>query len=155
MRLRYCCTVSLLLLLITGALAYQLFRQERGTLSDDGRTGIAMSESERQLVLAEMRQFLATVSTVAGAIEEENVSLLAEAARRSGMAAGGGMPAALGGRLPIEFKRLGRDTHSRFDQMALDAEQMGDMRLSLQQLARLLDNCVICHAAYRIDSSAE
>ena len=155
MRLLSCCTVSLVLLVITGTLAYQLFRQDRVTPLDDGRTGIAMSETERQLVLAEMRQFLATVSAVAGAIEEENVSLLAEAARRSGMAVSGGMPSALIVRLPVEFKRLGRDTHNRFDQMALDAEQMGDMQLSLRQLTRLLDNCVICHAAYRIDPRAE
>ena len=50
---------------------------------------------------------------------------------------------------------LGFDTHRRFDQLALDAEQLGDTQHSLQQLAKLMANCVSCHASYRIDSINE
>ncbi|MCG7871898.1 MAG: hypothetical protein N0C81_06455 [Candidatus Thiodiazotropha lotti] len=52
-------------------------------------------------------------------------------------------------------KEMSHRTHWRFDQMALDAGQMDDMQLSLQQLTQVLDNCVSCHAAYRIDRVAE
>ena len=38
-----------------------------------------------------------------------------------------------------------------FDQLALDAEQMGDKELVLEQLGTLMQNCVGCHAGYRID----
>ncbi len=59
------------------------------------------------------------------------------------------------GKLPMPFKQLGRDTHARFDQIALDAEQLGDPRHALSQLNDVLDNCVACHAAFRIDVSPE
>jgi cytochrome c556 len=52
----------------------------------------------------------------------------------------------------MSFKQLGLDTHTRFDQMALDAEQLGDREHTLSQLSSLLQNCVACHAAYRIAS---
>jgi cytochrome c556 len=55
------------------------------------------------------------------------------------------------GKLPMEFKQLGFDTHTKFDQLALDAEQMGDKDQVLEQVGKLMQNCVACHAAYRID----
>jgi len=51
----------------------------------------------------------------------------------------------------MQFKQSGSDTHARFDQLALDAEEFGDGGHVLSQLATLLQNCVSCHAAYRID----
>jgi len=35
--------------------------------------------------------------------------------------------------------------------LALDAEQLGDPEQTLEQLSVLTQNCVACHAAYRID----
>ena len=61
------------------------------------------------------------------------------------------MPASLIGKLPIAFKKLGFDTHDRFDQLALNTEQLGDTGNVLPELAQLMQNCVACHAAYRID----
>ena len=55
------------------------------------------------------------------------------------------------GKLPMAFKQLGFDTHTKFDQLALDAEQMGDSGQTLEQLGVLMQNCVGCHAGYRID----
>ncbi|MBV2089669.1 MAG: hypothetical protein KUF72_02140 [Candidatus Thiodiazotropha sp. (ex Ctena orbiculata)] len=150
-----CCLVALLLLVITGGLVYKFILQGDTAPANDGRLVILMPEEERDLVLAEMRSFLASVRSVAAAIEKDDADALAKAARLSGMSAGREMPGSLVGRLPMEFKRLGFDTHRRFDQMALDAEQMGDMQLSLQQLTQVLDNCVSCHATYRIDRMAE
>ena len=155
MRRLSCCIAALLLLVITGGLAYKFLWQGNVAPAGDGRTAILMPDAERDLVLAEMRQFLVTVGAVVGAIEQDDPAALAEAARSSGMSVSGGMPGSLVGRLPMAFKRLGLDTHRRFDQMALDAEQMGDMPLSLQQLTQVLNNCVNCHAAYRIDRLAE
>lgn len=151
MRPNLCCLASLLLLLLIGALVLKFLWQGEAGMADDGRTGIAMPAGERDLVLAEMRQFLTSVRAVTAAISEDDPSALAQAARSSGRAMAATMPASLANRLPADFKRLGSDTHRRFDLMALDAEQMGDMQISLQQLAEVLDNCVNCHATYRID----
>ncbi len=48
------------------------------------------------------------------------------------------------------LKQLGLDTHRKFDRLALDVEQLGDKRQTLEQLGTLLRNCVGCHAAYRL-----
>ena len=53
-----------------------------------------------------------------------------------------------------KLKRLGLDPHQRFDQLAMDVEQMGDPAVGLEQLPELLGNCVACHAAYRFEIEA-
>ncbi|MCG8015045.1 MAG: hypothetical protein JAY97_02425 [Candidatus Thiodiazotropha sp. 'RUGA'] len=150
-----CCIVALLLLVVSGGLVYKFILQGDVTPASDERLVILMPEAERHLVLAEMRSFLASVRSVTTAVAMDDADALAKAAQLAGMSAGREMPGSLVGRLPMEFKRLGFDTHRRFDQMALDAKQMGDMPLSLQQLTRVLDNCVSCHATYRIDRMVE
>ena len=61
------------------------------------------------------------------------------------------MPGSLVGKLPLEFKKLGFDTHSKFTQLALDAEQLGDEQHALAQVSELMENCVACHAIYKIE----
>lgn len=39
----------------------------------------------------------------------------------------------------------------KFDQLALDAEDLEDGNHSLEQLSTLMQNCVTRHATYRID----
>jgi len=65
------------------------------------------------------------------------------------------VPGTLMGKLPIELKKLGFDTHTKFDQMAMDAEELGDGSHALEQLATLMQNCVACHSAYRLDISSK
>ena len=64
------------------------------------------------------------------------------------------VPGSLVGKLPLAFKKLGFDTHARFDELALDAEQLGDRDHALAQLNAILMNCVACHAAYRFEVPA-
>ncbi len=52
--------------------------------------------------------------------------------------------------MPLEFRKLGFSMHQDFDQLALDAESMGDIRHSMTQLGNVMQKCVACHAAYRI-----
>ena len=65
------------------------------------------------------------------------------------------VPGTLVGKLPVQFKKLGFDTHAKFDQLALDAEEFGDSDHALSQLSTLMKNCTACHAAYRFDISGE
>jgi len=51
----------------------------------------------------------------------------------------------------MEFKKLGRDTHLKFDALALDADELGDKEHTLEQLSELMKNCVACHAVYKIN----
>ncbi len=117
--------------------------------TEQSRTAIVLNAAEKQLVLTEMRIFLRSVQQIVDGITREDMSHIAQAARRSGLAAQAAVPASLAAKLPMAFKRLGRDTHRQFDALALDAEQLGDGEHSLQQLNTLLRNCVSCHAAFR------
>lgn len=116
----------------------------------DQRTAILLDEAERELVLGEMRQFLSATQQIATGISTEDMALVAKSARSVGRAAAQGVPGTLMGKLPVEFKQLGFATHGGFDQLALDAEQLGDPAHALEQLGGLLNNCVACHAAYQI-----
>lgn len=119
--------------------------------TDSGRQVLLLAPVERDAVLQEMRIFLQSVQGVIHGVRTDDLAGAAEAAKRSGMASRAAMPPGLVGKLPQEFATLGMDTHRRFDQLAMDAQQMGDGDVALEQLDRLLENCVACHAAFRID----
>jgi hypothetical protein len=123
--------------------------------ASDGRTAILLDAGERDLVLAEMRAFLEAVQRISAAVADDDMPAIGEAAKRVGAAAQQAVPATLVGKLPLEFKTLGFDTHQRFDRLALDAAELGDRTVALKQLSELMLNCVGCHAAYRIDASAK
>ncbi|MCW8917372.1 MAG: hypothetical protein OQL08_00940 [Gammaproteobacteria bacterium] len=142
--------VVVLLAIIVG-MGYKFMIQGSVAESSDGRMAIQLDGAERDLVLTEMRMFLSTVQTMTMNLSNGDMEAVVAAARAVGSAAQQAVPASLMGKLPMEFKQLGFDTHSRFDQVALDAEQMGDGEHVLQQMGELMRNCVACHEAYRID----
>ena len=143
-------TIIVILLLIIAAGAYKFIFEGSTTESTDGRTEIILNDNERNLVLTEMRAFLVSVQQINQGIADNNMELVVEHARKSGKAATGSMPGTLVGKLPLTFKKLGGDTHAKFDQLAMDAEDLGDRDHTLEQLSTLMKNCVACHAAYRI-----
>lgn len=133
-------------------MAYKFMVQGSVTDSTDGRVAIQLNGAERDLVLGEMRMFLAAVQTITENSPKGDMEAIAAAARKVGRAAQQAVPATLVGKLPLEFKQLGFDTHAKFDQLALDAEQMGDRDTVLEQMGKMMQNCVACHATYRIDA---
>lgn len=151
---RLCWFLTLVFAATTLSLAYIFLVRGATVPASDGRTAILLSPGERDLVLTEMRGFLAAVQQITSAIARDDVTAVSAAARRVGAAAQQGVPASLVGKLPVEFKTLGFDTHERFDQLAMDADQFGDITPVLTALATLLNNCVGCHATYRIDLEA-
>jgi hypothetical protein len=150
--MRLCWTLTVLLALGLAATLYLFIVRGSVTPASDGRTAILLEPGERDLVLAEMRAFLAATQGVLVAATKGDLVAAAVAARGVGAAAQRGVPAGLMGKLPLGFKQLGFDTHSRFDQLALDAESLSDANQTLTALGELLSNCVACHAAYRIDA---
>ena len=150
--MRLCWTLSAFLAVGLAAGVYLFGVRGFVAPASDGRTAILLEPGERDLVLAEMRAFFAaTQGVLVGATKGDPVAA-ATAARAVGAAAQGGVPVSLMGKLPLAFKQLGFDTHSRFDQLALDAESPGDAGETLTALAELMSNCVACHAAFRIDA---
>lgn len=138
------------LLIVIVAGAYQFLIRGSALKSADGRLVLQLEPGERDLVLTEMRGFLVSVQQIVKGVSENDLKLVAEYAKQSGRAAQAHVPASLMGKLPIAFKQLGFDTHARFDQLALDAGKAGDAGHVLAQLSTLMNNCVACHASYRI-----
>lgn len=149
---RFCWGLVVLLLLLIGGMTYVFVWQGSVRPAADGRTAIVLAPGERALILAEMRAFVESIQQVTDGLAREDMETVVRAARKSGRAAQQQVPAPLMGKLPLAFKQLGLDTHQQFDQLALDAEQLGDPAHSLQQLGRLMQNCVACHATYRLET---
>jgi len=150
-----CSVIIVLLLLVIAGGIYKFIFQGSASEGTDGRMAIHLTSGERDLVLTEMRAFLESIQQVTKGVTADDMKLVAESARKSGKAAQGAVPGTLVGKLPIAFKKLGFDTHAKFDQLALDAEEFGDSEHALSQLSILMENCVGCHAAYRFSMSNE
>ena len=148
-----CFGIIALLLLVIGGGIYKFIFQGSVSVNTDGRIAIHLNSGERDLVLAEMRAFLLSVQQITKGISEDDMELVGEYASKAGRAAQGEVPGTLMGKLPIQFKQQGSDTHARFDQLAMDAEDLGDSEHALLQLSSLMQNCVGCHATYRLDIS--
>ena len=119
--------------------------------SDDGRTAIILLGDERDFVLGEMRGFLETVEGIVTGIAENDMEAVATVATAAGMGSVGGETAALIGKLPLEFKTLGLDTHALFDDLAAAATESNDPAIVTAKLSALMQNCTGCHASYRFD----
>jgi len=143
--------LALVFALLTGGMAYKFIFSGAVVEASDGRQAIQLSEGERDLVLSEMRTFLSSVQQITEGLAAKNMQQVAKAARTVGREAQQAVPGSLMGKLPLGFKKLGFDTHAKFDQLALDAEQLADPAQTLEQLSLLMQNCVACHAAYRFD----
>jgi hypothetical protein len=144
------CLTTIALLLSVLLFAGYKFITGSVSAGKDGRQVVQLNAGERDLVLKEMRGFLHATQQIIEAANGNDMAALAASARRGGKAAVKGVPMSLHAKLPLAFKQLGHDTHSQFDQIALDAEQMGDASLSLSQLSNILKNCVSCHEIYRL-----
>lgn len=147
---KLCWGLLLVLLVFVAAGAYQFIIRGNVAPSNDQRTAIVLTDGERNLVLAEMRDFLIAVQQITRAAAAEEMEAVATAAKRVGRAAQQQVPLSLVGKLPAGFKQLGFETHGGFDRLAVDAEQFGDREHILGQLGELMDNCIGCHAAFKL-----
>ena len=144
-----CLTVITLLLIIIAGGVYKFILPADASKSSDTREMIQLTAAEKDIVLAEMRIFLTSTQQIIKGISEGNMELVARQAKKSGKAAQAEIPASLAKKLPVQFKKLGSDTHMKFDQIAMDAEDLGDNEHALSQLSVLLQNCTSCHEIYR------
>ena len=152
---KLCWAISSILIVIVSLMSYKFILTGTVAPSTDGRQAILLNEPERDLVLDEMRMFLASVQKITDGITKEDMTIVAKAAREVGALAQQAVPGSLMGKLPLSFKKLGFDTHSKFDALALDAEQLGDPQHALQQLSTLMNNCVACHSTYKINGAIQ
>ncbi len=150
---KLCWSISAILLVGLSLISYKFIFTGAVAPSTDGRQAILLEEPERDLVLGEMRMFLASIQKITTGISKNDMKVVVEAAREVGLAAQQAVPDSLMGKLPLPFKKLGFDTHKKFDALARDAEDLGDPQYALEQLSTLMNNCVACHSTYKINGA--
>ncbi|MCK5810369.1 MAG: hypothetical protein KAH00_04730 [Cocleimonas sp.] len=141
--------IIILLLVLSGFLINKFVSGEV-TPSEDGRTNVVMTKDERNLILDEMRAFLVSVQAVSQAITENDLDKVADLAHKAGMAAEEGTPGALLQKIPLGMKKLGFGTRDKFDEISATAKTTKDPLVLRKQLDALMQNCIACHAIYRL-----
>ena len=143
------------LVLVIAAMAYKFMIPGTVESSDDGRATIVLEPGERALMLREMREFVAGLRTISAALARDDMPGVAKAARAMGTVKSGEVPAAMLGKLPIEFKTLAQDVHRGFDTIAADAEGGATSKQTLARIGDVLQNCAACHASFQVRTPAD
>jgi len=141
--------IIIVLLLIIGALAFVMTKGSVAP-SDDNRISVVLTEDERNLVLNEMRQFLISVQGVSSAITNKDLKTVEDLAHKAGMVAELNTPGALLRKIPAGMKTLGFGTRGLFDDISAAAKAGKDPLIIRKQLDSLMNNCIACHATYRL-----
>ena len=152
-----CIAILVLLLLVIAGGAYKFMPKGKASsiASNDGRAPVALTVDERDLVLKEMRGFVAVLQQINEGLSKEDMTLVSTAARKAGFAAQNEIPKETAKKLPMPFKKLAGATHKQFDSIAQDAEDLEDVGHTLSQVSALMKNCVACHSSYRLDISSQ
>ena len=141
----------LFIVVIVSTLIYFISIDNKNSESHDGRIVIYLNTEERDMVLYEMRTFLISVQQITKGIAENDMEIVYKNARIVGRAEQAEVPQGLQKKLPMSFKKLGRDTHVKFDELAINARDLGDKDYSLSELSTLMNNCISCHETYRLE----
>ena len=141
--------------LVIGGLVYLFFIKGSVAEASDGRTAIVLTQGEKDMVLTEMRGFLNAVQLILEGVDEKDMKKVAASAKAAGAAAAGEVPGSLMRKLPLAFKQLGHPTHKAFDELAMEASDLGDSEQVIKKLSVLMNNCVTCHATFRLDAEGK
>lgn len=154
MNTRILSLVAIGLWVATIVVAAVFFVRGQTHMAADGRQAIDMTEDEKNLVLTEMRGMLASVQGVTAGIANKDMKRVAQAARQSGSAVAAQVPATLMAKLPLQFKQMGMAAHQGFDEIVVGAESGEPEDMLLSRLGERLNNCVACHATFRLQAEA-
>lgn len=120
----------------------------------DSRQAIVLPLEGQAALRLEMHQFLAGIQSITSALARDDMKAVAPIARSLGMKAAHETSAALHTKMPLEFSQKGMALHQAFDQMAMDAESLGDVKHTLGQMGSLLQTCMACHEQFRVERAA-
>jgi cytochrome c556 len=115
--------------------------------SADPRTAVALPEEANLAVRTEMRAMLGALSGVLSGIAQYDTAAVRAAAHTAGM--GEAADPALERLLPERWMELATAVHQGFDRVA-EAAAAGASDTVAARLAAVLNNCVACHATYRL-----
>lgn len=125
-------------------------------MAEDDRMAIALTPAEYEYILGNMRQHLIDVQIVVGALAAGDSARASKAATNlgtEGFTHSQKRPPGLLEKLPKDFSQLIADFHRQFDVLAEGIASGESSTRSLQLLGTAMQNCVACHATYRIVTS--
>lgn len=137
-----------------GPTDHGVHHHHRGAL-DDGRELVVFPEALRRETLANMRDHLVALQQIQEALGEERYGAAAAIAEeRLGMSSLRLHGAhEVGKFMPAGMRDIGGAMHRAASQFAVAAENAsitGDVRPVLTAYSRVLQQCVACHASYRV-----
>ena len=138
------CVGGLLCLVMAGAAAGE---------KPDVRAPVSLTGEERSWLLGEMRRNVAVLQQMTAALSEGKSSEVGELAATFGSAAAAkdpSRPPQLRQKLPAAWVALAIQLHKDFDGIAEAAASTEAPERTLARMSRLMQNCVACHAAYRL-----
>jgi len=119
-------------------------------LPNDTRTTVKYAPDLRELVMSEMRDYLVIMADIQQGIAENNPDKIYEAASRQGQASIDETPARLLKLSPLACKQMGFRGHHLFQAIADSAKTNYNPQTTIKQMADLTNNCVACHATYKV-----
>ncbi|HEU4685265.1 MAG TPA: hypothetical protein VFS39_12250 [Nitrospira sp.] len=148
---RHLCALAAVLWLATIATGGWLFVKGWTAEGSDGRTEIELAPSERDQVLAEMRQLLKAIDGVVRGLGEPtpNRQAMEEAARTAGMQMAADVNPAIMLKLPLPFKQMGMSIHEDMDRLADAIVKEETPQQLAQRLSSMTARCTTCHDLYR------
>jgi hypothetical protein len=140
--------LAILLWLAGAAVVASMYVGGKTEVASDGREAVMLSTGERDFILGEMRQMLASVQGIVTAVAQDDMKSVEEIALAIGSAEVRNVPKSLMLKLPRDFKTLGMENHLEFDQVAAQSKNGG--KAVLNRLGDLMVNCVGCHESYSL-----
>ena len=116
----------------------------------DDRTVLLVNAEQRDFLLTEMRQMLLSSQQILEGIVNDDMEMVEQAARTSGMKMGRSTPDSIRQLLPDGFKALGPLSHRGFEKIANEADGFGDKETILKLLSEAQKSCVACHQTYQL-----
>lgn len=141
-------TTLLFTILFTATAAAQA--GEAPSLAPDARQPLALNAGEANFLRTEMRDFLKGLQQIVEGASRNDMKRVAATAKVLGMAGAHHVPQGLRMKLPADFKVQGHAVHTAFDDIARDAESLGDPMQTQKQVGLILQQCVACHNQFRI-----
>lgn len=136
-------------------LALSLLTASLGVSAEDSRQKVEFPEMMKQHMMANMRDHLAALSEIQqfmALAEYEQAAEVAE--QRLGMSSLDNHGAAhMAQMMPKEMQEIGTGMHKAASQFAItvvDAEADDNLKPALAALAKVTQQCIACHSAYRV-----
>jgi len=121
-------------------------------LPDDNRIVVKYEPDLRDLVLNEMRDYLEVMNEIQQGLANNDPDKIIKAATRQGQISLEATPVRLLKLSPLACKQMGFRGHDIFQAIADSARVNFKPTTTINQLAELTNNCIVCHRTYKVES---